>query len=414
MLHKDLDLLIIDTILNDVVLSAEPVRVLRHPPTSPDALGQRTEHISQMIPNKIVAATAVEQMLRKLAKIAPHAVPLVVFNQAVDNGNQVKAAEMAVYKQYGAPFIDITTISKGMDGALWPLNSSYSQSHPPWFVHHRIADTISCLLATVWTNAVSSSNGEDGVGGDMATGAVALLDQQVATVEAQWQENFRVAVEATPPMYGEPYTSLFAACDAPLSRYSAFDFFAQMKKGHATDGGEGMVKSVIPTGPVVTAGNWTLYEDRPNKPGWISNELNSVITFNLKFGEQPRLSINYLGPSAIRFAALCFLFLSAFCWNVHVLRCGLDGVFDRVFTLGHTHIAGSYVGFGVAMIEAPGRHRIFIDAKWEEQVSQTASKAILAFSLLKVKPNTEIDLEIVFKHVHHASDRFKLIEVMSC
>lgn len=43
------------------------------------------------------------------------------------------------------------------------------------------------------------------------------------------------------------------------------------------------------------ARGWRLYEDRPRKPGWIAGGIDAGgITFDVAFGEQPRLEISYL------------------------------------------------------------------------------------------------------------------------
>ena len=46
--------------------------------------------------------------------------------------------------------------------------------------------------------------------------------------------------------------------------------------------------------PRVSKGNWTLYEDRQGKPGWVSTEAGSVIEFDLAFGSRPSVAVSYL------------------------------------------------------------------------------------------------------------------------
>lgn len=44
----------------------------------------------------------------------------------------------------------------------------------------------------------------------------------------------------------------------------------------------------------VKAGNWSLFADRPGKPGWISEGLTgALIGFDLSFGGTPRASVVY-------------------------------------------------------------------------------------------------------------------------
>ena len=46
--------------------------------------------------------------------------------------------------------------------------------------------------------------------------------------------------------------------------------------------------------PRVVRGNWTRYEDRPGKGGWISHgPSNSTLEFNVSFGRSPRLTLVY-------------------------------------------------------------------------------------------------------------------------
>ena len=68
----------------------------------------------------------------------------------------------------------------------------------------------------------------------------------------------------------------FRVCDTPLSVYDAIAMEHQPGDGPQ---------------PAILAGNWTLYADRPEKPGWISEGTEGVIEFPLKFGASPRIMI---------------------------------------------------------------------------------------------------------------------------
>ncbi|CAE8590877.1 unnamed protein product [Polarella glacialis] len=46
--------------------------------------------------------------------------------------------------------------------------------------------------------------------------------------------------------------------------------------------------------PQRLGGDWSLYEDRPGKPGWISLKAGSQMDFEVSFGEQPQIAITYL------------------------------------------------------------------------------------------------------------------------
>jgi len=83
--------------------------------------------------------------------------------------------------------------------------------------------------------------------------------------------------------YGTPRTTLstpaalqrVAICTQPLFSWSAFD--------------------ADPSTYQVLSGNWSVYEDRPGKPGLMSNLSNSIVEFRgVKFGDTPRLIISFL------------------------------------------------------------------------------------------------------------------------
>lgn len=69
----------------------------------------------------------------------------------------------------------------------------------------------------------------------------------------------------------------FQVCDDPLAVYDA------LALEHAAGGGGAR--------PAVVNGNWTLYADRPEKPGWIADGDRDTIEFPLKFGASPRIMI---------------------------------------------------------------------------------------------------------------------------
>lgn len=72
------------------------------------------------------------------------------------------------------------------------------------------------------------------------------------------------------PIALETLRDRFIVCEVPLSVYDP--------------------KAPV-TLPNVVSGNWTLFADRPEKPGWISEGNKSTIDFPLKFGASPRIMI---------------------------------------------------------------------------------------------------------------------------
>ena len=61
--------------------------------------------------------------------------------------------------------------------------------------------------------------------------------------------------------------------------------------------------------PRIVNGDWRLFEDRKNKPGWIAQERGATLAFDLAFGTSPRVVISFLrsyeklGSVTIGFAA---------------------------------------------------------------------------------------------------------------
>jgi lysophospholipase L1-like esterase len=67
-----------------------------------------------------------------------------------------------------------------------------------------------------------------------------------------------------------------SVCERPLSSFTAG---ARLHLADAVD---------------VVSNGWRLFEDRPGKPGWISESPNATISFPLRFGPSPRIVISYL------------------------------------------------------------------------------------------------------------------------
>ena len=104
-------------------------------------------------------------------------------------------------------------------------------THPSWRVHQLIADTVAFVLAE---NILAFSS------------PLTLSETQ--------------AVHS------------YDFCSEPMTEYSAF----------------------IPPAAGVSAHQWSLEEDRPGKPGWITYQNNSSISFQVSFGASPRLAVTWL------------------------------------------------------------------------------------------------------------------------
>ena len=82
------------------------------------------------------------------------------------------------------------------------------------------------------------------------------------------------------------YWNRYQTCSQPISFYSARSHFNASNFFHGDKHDSGVR---------VTSGNWTLYEDKVGKPGWITTgPKGSTIEFDVKFGNGARLVIGYL------------------------------------------------------------------------------------------------------------------------
>eukprot|EP00614_Pseudopedinella_elastica_P028334 CAMPEP_0172636412 /NCGR_PEP_ID=MMETSP1068-20121228/203847_1 /TAXON_ID=35684 /ORGANISM="Pseudopedinella elastica, Strain CCMP716" /LENGTH=433 /DNA_ID=CAMNT_0013448825 /DNA_START=451 /DNA_END=1753 /DNA_ORIENTATION=- len=84
-----------------------------------------------------------------------------------------------------------------------------------------------------------------------------------------------------PPMSDSALLASLPVCREPTSSYEA-----RAAVGHGAPGSLEGVRA--------TSGNWTLFEDRPGKPGWISDTKGSAIDFALHFGKDPWVTFAFV------------------------------------------------------------------------------------------------------------------------
>mmetsp|Transcript_66672 Transcript_66672/g.216989 ORF Transcript_66672/g.216989 Transcript_66672/m.216989 type:complete len:497 (+) Transcript_66672:229-1719(+) len=169
-------------------------------------------------------------------------------------------------KHYNLTLVDTYSVSKKFADVYSPPDAY----HPAWTTHHYVAD----MIATAMNRAL------DELASDLATvdavrhaPCAAPLKRRSALEceDVPWQSAEQQALAASAAMM---------VCK-PLSAY-----YADASKYAAT-----------PRGPKLPAdGSWRLYEDRPGKPGWITETTSrSWISFDLYLNKwSPTVRIDYL------------------------------------------------------------------------------------------------------------------------
>mmetsp|Transcript_98148 Transcript_98148/g.263787 ORF Transcript_98148/g.263787 Transcript_98148/m.263787 type:complete len:261 (+) Transcript_98148:1-783(+) len=162
--------------------------------------------------------------------------------------HRMKPHQHAIANHYNIPHIDYASLvlAHPEDPRIWN-----GKNHPDWMGHQLVAD----VIAGVWDKVLEKSC------------ANADTDSHV------WP---------SAPFNKEEELALFPSCRHPMSWFSAFESI----KPH----------SKVPQ-PSYLDG-WRLFEDRPGKPGWISEtpSVNSraIMRVPLKFGPEPKLAVTFL------------------------------------------------------------------------------------------------------------------------
>mmetsp|Transcript_5707 Transcript_5707/g.16556 ORF Transcript_5707/g.16556 Transcript_5707/m.16556 type:complete len:539 (+) Transcript_5707:54-1670(+) len=185
------------------------------------------------------AAMAFEQVVRTLHALQPKAVIFPVLSGCNLCWSQ-GGGHRQVIDHYNLPRLDWGQF------VAWKQNLwDGPDAHPNYWVHQSIADVLAAVWGSAWNQECQSR----------FTRKVGHLD---------WSTSY------FPP----EALSTFQPCLDPRSAYDA---------------------SVPETTKGVQLGEgWSLYEDRPGKPGWISERSGARIAFPLRFGKHPALVITWM------------------------------------------------------------------------------------------------------------------------
>ena len=220
-----------------------------------------------------------------------------------------------------------------------PLN------HPPWPVHQYVADAV-------------------------AYGMIELLRSGCAST---LRDTF----------YEPEKLDRYRICLDPLTRHDAHLAW-QENNGNNNNG------RIVH--PLLSAG-WSLYEDRPGRPGWITNTTNSTITFPIKFGAQPTVAIAYLRSyESLGTARVSFTSKSGRTESVL-----LEGLWEKHFSLPDVAVfvgrPDGTAGNLLSPLEEDGYD------SWREQWKAPGAVVEREYS---------IDISLI------SGQKFKILQVMSC
>ena len=207
------------------------------------------------------AGAMTEKLVMAVRRLAPATLHIVMFQQCPlcvqQQGQTLSGVTLAparildrqlqVAAHHGTAAVDMLAVCPGKH-CLWalPNNRLEFQVHPGWMTHQYVAD----VVVFSFRKAI-----EESTRGCQANGDTANEEQTRETVSPK-ELLARVPV-----------------CFVPASRFSAFDRNASSTLKNTSSG-------------------WALVEERGGKPGWIAHDPGATMSFTLKFGDRPTITIS--------------------------------------------------------------------------------------------------------------------------
>lgn len=274
-------------------------------------------------------SVAFEELLRSVQQLAPKSAVYAILAGCPPCLAGARA-QRQVLDFYGVPYLDFAQAVEAAPELWMP-----KVAHAGFRTHQAVADMLALSLGRFWDHMLQ----------------MRLEDMDVDDAKLDFSKAYHPA----------QYRNRFPRCMYPCSVLSA--------SGPST------------VQPKILAGNWTLYEDRPGKPGWISTEPGSVMQVELCFRQKPTFTFTHLR-------------------SYEKLGAG------RIFLNGrNVTIPGKYArGARVSQSET-----LFSNAA-EDFLSRNF-EAVVGFN---VKPNSTLQMRIVNLKVGVTDNKMKVIEVLSC
>mmetsp|Transcript_85037 Transcript_85037/g.264196 ORF Transcript_85037/g.264196 Transcript_85037/m.264196 type:complete len:510 (-) Transcript_85037:94-1623(-) len=200
--------------------------------------GREQSEVGSLVDVDTNGAIAYEQLLRTLHKLQPQAVIFPVLSGcSICKMHGFHHRE--VIEKYKLPFLDWSDFVQWKQH-LW----DGPDVHPNYWYHQSLADVLAKLWSSTWGDRCPSI--------------------QAGKERINWRSTY----------YDKALLDAFQPCLEPLSAYDA---------------------SVPETTSGAQLGiGWELTEDRPGKPGWISEKAGARMAFPVRFGKHPVLVITWM------------------------------------------------------------------------------------------------------------------------
>ena len=320
------DLILLDTLVNDA-----HERMM----FSSDA----DVHKMDAMDGNFTVSVAFEEMLRSLHELAGPSAAVLALLAGCSPCIATANAHRQVLDFYRVPYLDF---ARAVETAayLWVvapqlLGTPGGTAHPEFQTHQAVADMFALSLTKVWDHMSHMTTEE------------VKIDQ----------------LDLNTAFHPAKYRNKFPRCIHPCSVFSA------------------LRKSTVQ--PKILQGNWTLYEDRPGKPGWISTEPGSVMEVELCFRQTPTFTFTYLRSYE----------------KLGAVRLFLNG--------RNVTIPGLWTWSAAARVSQ------------SETFFSNAAQNILTGNInqvvgFNVKPYSTLQLRIENLRAHQADNKMKVIEIVSC
>lgn len=226
-----------------------------------------------------------EELIRICHLFLPQTLVLLIYNRDMGSFSHTSRDDKAlkilreVAEHYKLPMLNYENAMEefsrrgGSQHTMWPRSvqptawPDWSYRHPRWAGHAFYAD----MLAD-WVNQQLSLLETEATAPRLPLAQLPrpqLRKPKDVTVDEDW-------IPPIPRRHGQPKIEYNAElCLFPLTTHLARD-----------PGSQTPLQS--------PGGQWRLFEDRRNKPGWIVTEKNDTLFFNVSFSGKPKLALQYL------------------------------------------------------------------------------------------------------------------------
>lgn len=282
------DLILIDFLVNDAFeaqdwLAGKGGAYANTEPTAMERQGHSRLNIVQ-------ATTSI--LLSRLQERHPHAAlllyePLCTVEGAIANVNtkdcyDTQEAHVAAANAFRVPVVSYRDVVWPADEKSQPPKPQFwccnDTAHPRWEAHQLMADTLIHAWTAMHSELCQRTDSAELTSSDKLTSADRVGARTVHVERDAASKRLKSLVPAD-------LLERYDQCRTPSTSYDA-KALMHLSRHQAKH----------PSGnhPKAVKGDWRLYEDRKDKPGWIAEEEGSILRFDLAFGASPRVVLTFL------------------------------------------------------------------------------------------------------------------------